>query len=284
MHGVLPEGRIMPPPTVSVNLTVYNGEQYLTQAIDSILNQTFDDFEFIIINDGSTDGTGDILAGYDDPHLRIVTQANQGIPRSRNRAGNLSRGRYIAVMDGDDVSFPTRLERQVAFLDTHHKVGVVGSACRVVDELNRREWEQWVPLSDEELRRALIRGNPFVHTSVMMRKSVLRAVGGYNEAYPYLLDYELWVRLATHTRLANLPEVLVMHRHHWGTVSTTRDTELLRLWLRMRIRYEAFRRLDYPFYYVFYIFQPILFTLVEIRPKLAAYLKGDSGERKNPIR
>jgi len=271
------------PPRVSVVMSVYNGERYLVQAIDSILNQTFADFEFIIINDGSTDGSADILRAYDDPRLRIIEQANVGLTRSLNRGIALAQGEYIARMDDDDISLPERLARQVAFLNTRPEIGVVGSACRIIDELNGREWVQRVPLSDEELSRALIRGNPVVHTSVMMRKSVLRAVGGYNEAYPYSQDYELWVRLATHTRLANLPEVLVVHRHHWGTVSTTKDTELLRLWLRMRIRYEAFRRLDYPFYYVFYIFQPILFTLVEIRPKLAAYLKDDSGERKNPI-
>jgi hypothetical protein len=182
-------------------------------------------------------------------------------------------------MDDDDLSLPERLARQVAFLDNHPKIGVVGTACRIIDELNGREWEHQAPLSDGQLRRHLIRGNPFVHTSVMMRKSIVQAVEGYNEAYPYSQDYELWVRLAGHTRLANLPEVLVVRRYHWGTVSTTRNTELLRLWLRMRIRYEAFRRLDYSFYYVFYILQPILFTLVEIRPKLAAYLKGSASER-----
>jgi len=264
-------------------MSVYNGERYLSEAVESILNQAFTDFEFIIINDGSTDSTADILRAYDDPRLRIIEQANVGLTRSLNRGIALARGEYIARMDDDDISLPERLTRQVAFLDIHPNIGVVGTSCRIVDELNNREWEQRVPLSDEELHRHLIRGNPFVHTSVVMRKSVLRAVGGYNEAYPYSQDYELWVRLATHTRLANLPEVLVVRRYHWGTVSTTRKTELLRLWLRMRIRYEAFRRLDYPFYYVFYIFQPILFTMVEIRPKLAAYLKGDSGEGKNPI-
>jgi len=258
---------------------VYNGEQFLAQAIDSILNQTFTDFELIVINDGSTDGTDEVLTSYHDSRLRIYTQDNQGIPRSRNRALSLSRGDYIAVMDADDISLPDRLERQVDFLNTHLEIGVLGTACRFVDKLNRRVWNHRPPLSDEEIRRHLIRGSPFIHTSVTMRKSVLEAVGGYNEDYPYILDYELFVRLAQVTRLANLPGVLVVYRYHWGTVSTTRNTELLRLWLRMRIRYEAFRRLDYPFYYVFYILQPILFTLVEIRPKLAAYLKGSASER-----
>jgi len=273
----------MTPSRVSVVMSVYNGERYLAEAIESILGQTFTDFEFIIINDGSTDGTAGILRSYDDPRLRIVEQTNIGLTRSLNRGISLARGEYIARMDDDDVALPERLTQHVAFLDTHPRVGVVGSACRVIDELNGREWVYRVPLSDEQLRRHLIRGNPFVHTSVTMRKSVLQAVGGYNEDYPYLQDYELWVRLAGRTRLANLPDVLVVHRHHWGTVSTTRSTELLRLWLRMRIRYEAFRRLDCPFYYALYILQPILFTLVELRPKIATYLKGNPGAKTNPI-
>jgi glycosyltransferase involved in cell wall biosynthesis len=260
-------------PTVSVLMSVYNGERYLAEAVESILNQTFTDFEFVIINDGSIDGTAEILHSYQDPRIRIIEQSNIGLTRSLNRGIALAHGGYIARMDDDDLSLPERLERQVAFLDAHSEVGVVGTTCRIVDELNNREWEQPVPLADEQLRRHLVRGNPFVHSSVMMRASAVRAVDGYNEAYPYSQDFELWVRMASHTRLANLSEVLVVRRYHWGTVSTTRNTELQRLWLRMRIRYKAFRSLSYPFYYILYVFQPILFTLIELRPKLEEYAK-----------
>ena len=254
-------------------MSVYNGERYLVEAIESILNQTFTDFEFIIINDGSTDGTADILRSYKDRRIRIFEQSNIGLTRSLNRGVALARGEYIARMDHDDLSMPERFARQVAFLDAHPEVGVVGTACLVYNEVRGIEWKYAVATSDDECRRDLIKGNQFVHTSVMMRKSVLQAVGAYNEAYRYLQDYELWVRLAGRTRLANLPEVLVVRRYHWGAVSTTRSTELVRLWLRMRIRYQAFRRLDYPFYYVFYVFHPILLSLLELRHKLARYLR-----------
>lgn len=267
-------------PRVSVIMSVYNGEQYLTEAIDSILNQTFTDFEFIIINDGSTDGTADILRSYEDPRLRIVEQENIGLTRSLNRGILLAQGEYIARMDDDDLSLPERLDRQVAFLNAHPEVGILGTACRIVDEVSTQEWEMHPPLSDGQIRQRLIRGNPFIHSSVMMRKSILQAVGGYNEAYPYIQDYELWVRLAAHTRLANLPDVLHVRRFHWGAISTTKRTELLRLWLRMRIRYEAFQRLDYPWYYAVYILQPLLFTLVELRPKIWTYLHGESDEER----
>jgi len=262
-------------PRVSVLMSVYNGELYLTEAIDSILGQTFTDFEFIIINDGSTDRTGSILRGYTDARIQVFEQTNMGLTRSLNRGISLARGEYVARMDADDISMPERLVKQVAFLDAHPEIGVLGTACRIVDEVSHREWEMHPPLSDKQIRRHLIRGNPFVHSSVMMRKSVFQAIGGYDEAYPYVQDYELWIRMALHTRLANLPDILHMRRFHWGAVSTTRRTELLRLWLRIRIRYEAFRRLDYPWYCVFYILQPLLFTLVELRPKIGVYLQGN---------
>jgi glycosyltransferase involved in cell wall biosynthesis len=259
-------------PRVSVNISVYNGERYVAQAVDSILNQTFTDFELVIIDDGSTDGTAEILASYDDPRVHTYSQDNRGISRSRNRALSLSKGDYVAVMDADDVSLPKRLELQVGWLDAHQDVGVLGTAARMVDDLRHREWYHRPPLDDEQLRHRLIRGNPFIHSSVTLRRKVLEAVGGYNEAYPYIVDYELFVRLAEVTRLANLPEVLVTHHYRLGSVSTTRRNELPRLWLRMRTRYEAFRRFDYPFYEALYILQPILFTLIELRPKLRAYL------------
>lgn len=253
-------------------MSVYNGEEYLAEAIESILNQTYVDFEFIIINDGSTDAAAEIIHSYDDPRIRSREQSNIGLTPSLNRGIALARGEYMARMDDDDLSLPERLARQVAFLGAHPEVGVLGTSCRIVDELNDREWEHQVPVSDEELRRHLVRGNPFVHTSVMVRMSALEAVGGYDEAFPYSQDYELWVRLAGCTRLANLPEALVVRRLHWGAVSMTRSTELLRLWLRIRIRYRAYRSLDYPLYCILYVLQPILFTLAELRPKLARYL------------
>ena len=253
-------------------MCAYDAEKYLAQAVESILDQTWTDFEFIIVNDGSTDETANILASYDDPRMRVLTQANRGISRARNWALAQSRGRFVAVMDADDVSLPMRLERQVAFLETHPDVGILGTAARFIDEFEDREWEYWPPTAGDRLRHHLVQGNPFIHTSVIMRRSILEAVGGYSEEYPYLVDYELFVRSAPHTSFANLPEILVLRRYYFGSVSTTMRTEFLRLWLRIRIRYKAFRSLDYPLYCILYVLQPILFTLAELRPKLARYL------------
>jgi len=260
-------------PRVNVVMSTFNGEHYIEQAVESILHQTFADFELIIVDDGSTDRTAEILSSYDDPRLRVIRQANAGLTASLNHGIASAQGEYIARMDDDDIATPERLSKQVAFLDAHPSIGVIGTAYRIIDEISGREWEPKVPTSDHEVRRHLIRGNPFAHSSVMLRKAVLLAAGGYDESYPHIQDYELWVRLAQQTRLVNLPEVLTIHRFHWGTVSTNRETEALRLWLRMRIRYRAFRSLNYPFYYFPYVFQPILLTLLELRPKLAGYLR-----------
>ena len=259
-------------PSVSVLMGVYNGERYLAQAIDSILGQSFTDFEFIIINDGSTDGTGEILHSYSDPRIRVVEQSNVGLTRSLNRGISLARGEYIARMDDDDVSMPERLAKQVGFLDAYPEVGVLGTACLIRDMIKGTEWVPPVLTSNEEIRHNLIKGNPLIHASVMMRRSLLETLGGYDESYLFAQDYALWMRLAPHTIMRNLPEALIVHREHWSTVSMARvanwRTFVHTVWVRMRLRYNVFRSLDYPFYYVLYALQPIPFALSELKHKV----------------
>ena len=266
----------MKSPTVSVLMSVYNGERYLTEAVDSILGQTFADFEFIIINDGSTDSTADILRSYKDSRIRIFEQSNIGLTPSLNRGIALAQGEYIARMDDDDISMPDRLAREADFLDAHPEVGVVGTGCLIRDEIKGAEREHSVPISDQELRCSLVKGNPFIHSSVMMRKSVLEAVGGYDESYLFAQDYALWVQLAVQTQMANLPEVLVIHREHRESVSVGRraDWHIVwrSVWVRMGFRYKAFQSLDCPFYHVLYVLQPILFTFIEMWPDFVAQL------------
>jgi glycosyltransferase involved in cell wall biosynthesis len=267
----------MADPRVTVLMSVYNGEQYLAEAVNSLLDQTFTDFEFVVIDDGSTDGTRDMLRCYTDPRIRVFEQSNIGLTRSLNRGISLARGQYIARMDHDDLSMPDRLARQVSFLDAYPEVGIVGTACRIRDEIKGLEWEPPVHTSDEELRRNLVRGNPFIHTSVMMRKALLDMAGGYDESYSFAQDYALWIQLAPHTKMANLPEVLVVHREHWGTVTAARTTRWgmvwRSVWVRMGLRYRAFRSQKYPPHYILYVAQPILYTLVEIRAGLAARVR-----------
>jgi glycosyltransferase involved in cell wall biosynthesis len=201
-------------PTVSVVLSVRNGGNDLPQALGTILNQTFTDFELIAINNGSTDGTGAYLDGITDPRVRVVHQADAGLAAALNRGISLARGRYIARQDHDDLAHPTRIAKQVAFLDTHPEYGIVGTRAEiwVGDEPSGRFHDH--PTEDEILRFELLFNNPFVHSSVMMRKAVLDHVGAYttDPRRQPPEDYELWSRISRHYRVANLPERLTVYR------------------------------------------------------------------------
>lgn len=138
-------------PKVSVVMSVYNGEKYLPETIDSILNQTFKDFEFIIINDGSTDKTAKILTSYDDPRIRIFNQENMGLTKSLNRAISLAKGEYIARMDADDISYPERLKKQVDYLNKNPDIGLVGSKYIRIDKRGRKIDEINVPIGTDNI-------------------------------------------------------------------------------------------------------------------------------------
>lgn len=195
---------------VSVLMSVYNGEAYVGEAVESILNQTLQDFEFIIINDGSTDRTAEILARYErqDPRVRTYSQARQGLIATLNRGIELSRGKYVARMDADDVSYPTRLEKQAAFLEAHPEVGVCGTWRILSDGRVIRH-----PVHDAAIRSYLVFDTMLAHPTVMMRKALFERGMGY-PAYEHAEDFGLWVQLAGRTSFANLPEVLLYYRLH----------------------------------------------------------------------
>jgi hypothetical protein len=201
-------------PTVSVVLSVRNGGNDLPQALGTILNQSFADFELIAINNGSTDGTGDYLESIADPRVRVFHQADAGLAAALNRGISLAQGRYIARQDHDDLADPSRIAKQVAFLDAHPEYALVGTRAEiwVGDTPSGRFHDH--PTEDEILRFDLLFNNPFVHSSVMMRKSALDRVGAYttDPARQPPEDYELWSRIARHYRVANLAERLTVYR------------------------------------------------------------------------
>lgn len=213
-------------PQVSVLMPVYNGEPFLGQAIESILLQTFVDFEFIIINDGSTDRSAEVVQSYDDSRIRYFeNEYNIGLTRSLNRGLSLVQGPYIARMDADDVSLPQRLARQVDFLDAHPNVGVVGTAMQIIDE-NDKTHRTWHSLTTHEaLRWCLCLYDPIAHPTVLMRRQVVEQVGGYRVEMVTAQDYDLWRRLSKVTQLANLPNVLFCLRRHKTNVTTVRLAE-----------------------------------------------------------
>lgn len=204
----------MTAPKVTVLMPVYNGEKYLRPAIDSILRQSHKDFEFLLIDDGSTDASPDICGSYRDSRIRLVSnQRNLGLIATLNRGLELAGGEYVARMDCDDVSLPQRLERQVDFMDRNPEVGISGTWF---EKLSGRKREiVRPPFDDPTIRFFLVFDNIFLHSSMFLRRAFLNTHGlRYHPDYKYTEDFELWVRCADHTRLANLPEVLVRYRYH----------------------------------------------------------------------
>lgn len=207
----------MTTPRVSVLMSVYNGEKHVRHAIDSILSQTFTDFEFIIVDDGSTDSTVTILDSYSD--ARIVRRKNSqrmGLARSLNRGLALARGEFVARQDADDVSLLERLATQVAFLDREPSVILLGTAIQWIDEsgqlMNQIDCQ---PCTDASIRWKMLLNNSFYHSSVMARRSVLVNNGlWYDVKLEYAQDYELWSRVLAHGHGANLPVPLVQLRSH----------------------------------------------------------------------
>lgn len=215
-----------PTPQVTVLMAVFNGARHLRQAIDSVLSQTYRDFELLIVDDASTDDTREIVRSYADPRLRLVcAPVNQGLPGALNRGLHLARGTYVARLDHDDVALPGRLARQVVLLDRCPEVVVVGSWVHTIDEAGRPRGAQRYPLCPTLPRllfqHALLRPC-LAHPATMVRTAALRAVGGYDERYAIAQDYDLWLRLARLGRLRNLPEVLTLYREHRRSLSRRR--------------------------------------------------------------
>jgi hypothetical protein len=205
----------MTDPSVSVVMSVFNGGRFLAQAVESILNQSFDHFEFLIIDDGSTDGSLKLLKTYQDQdrRIRLFSQSNQGLIASLNRGCNLARGRYIARMDADDIAAVDRLKLQVAFLDTHPLVSLLGGAVDFIDANGRVLLTAGYPEANSAIKRHLLDSSVFWHPTVLYTKSAFQFVGGYRNI-PDAEDYDLWLRMADHFELANLKEVLLQYRVH----------------------------------------------------------------------
>jgi len=209
-------------PRISVAMSVYNNARYLSHAIESILAQTFTDFEFLIVNDGSTDGSGAIIDRYaaGDTRIRAIHQPNAGLIVSLNRMIDEARAPLTARMDGDDIALPERFARQVAFLDAHPDIGVLGTGCTCIDEEGRPSSHKFDDvLTPEAIRDDLKNGPPLCHPSVVMQRDAVRAVGGYHRAYKYCEDYDLWLRLSGHVRMANLPDRLLLYRQSQTQIS-----------------------------------------------------------------
>lgn len=201
---------------ISVLMPVFNGEKYLAEAVDSILNQTFTDFEFIIVNDGSTDATAKILAGYGDERIRLVSSEHKGLVYCLNKGLELSAGKYIARMDADDISIPQRLQIQYDFMESYPDIGICGGNYRVLGG----KYVSKLPATDADIRATLFGQSAFCHPTVMLRKDVLDKSGlRYDKDFFRAEDYRLWIDLLDYTKGATIPKVLLHYRLHATNVS-----------------------------------------------------------------
>lgn len=220
-------------------MSVYNGERFLRASIESLLSQSLHDFECIIVDDASTDGTASILKGYaaKDPRILVLANTqNLGLTKSLNRAIGASKGAYVARMDADDVSHPARLEKEAAFLDQHPGYALVGTWATIIDERDAPLRTIRYPAESKELKRALIRYNPFFHSSIMMRRDALDAVGAYDERWKFAQDYELYFRIARRYDIANLPEVLLAYRESAGSITGKKNRAQVGFVIRAKLR------------------------------------------------
>lgn len=214
------------PPLISVLMSVYNAEKYLSDAINSILNQTHRNFEFIIVEDGSLDKSLEICRKYckQDARIKLIeNRVNLGLTKSLNIALGQCRGKYIARMDADDISLPIRFNRQKKYLDFHPEIALVGSFYHEIDEQGSIQ-RQNIRFAVEPILVAwkLRFKNPIPHPPIMFRREVLKKLNGYDEAYPYAQDYDFFFRMSKYFKLSNIPEILFLWRVHDNSISSSR--------------------------------------------------------------
>ncbi|KLU02671.1 glycosyl transferase family 2 [Rhodopirellula islandica] len=216
------------PPKISVLLPVFNAKKTVGETIDSILGQTEANFEFLILDDGSTDGSCDVAlqAAQNDSRVQLIRQSNAGMAVSLNRLIDQSRGQYLARIDADDVAEPTRFATQVAYLDAHPDCVLVGSAVLNIDGEGDPYGVTILPADHDAIETRLLSGaGGVMHPSTMLRREAVIQTGGFALNYPVAEDQDLWLRLARIGRLANLPEPLTRYRVHPQNMSFVRQTD-----------------------------------------------------------
>jgi cellulose synthase/poly-beta-1,6-N-acetylglucosamine synthase-like glycosyltransferase len=250
-------------PKVSVILAVYNGERTIRETIHSLLAQTCRDFEIIVADDGSTDETARVLDSIKDSRLRVLRlDRNLGRSAARNAAVQESRGKYIAMMDADDLSYPRRLEMEADFLDSHPEIALCGSWAHLIEVSGMKL--EWRKLCDPvEIKRTMLRSNPFIHCTAMLRRSVFEEMGGFNETMRASEDYDLYLRVAAKYKAANIPEFLATYR-----ANSSFSYRLREQWEQSRVRLRAVLRYGYPKSELIYAATPIFGLFLPWRFKI----------------
>ena len=223
-------------PKISVIMPAYNAEKYIKEAIDSILSQTYGDFELIVLNDCSKDRTEEIILSYrDDRIVYLKNPQNMGVAATLNRGLAAARGEYIARMDADDISLPQRFEKQVAFLDAHPEIAVLGTNCETFDESGPL-YTGWSATDPAQMKVDLLFSCGLAHPSVMMRREVVQSLGGYDLEFEGMEDYDLWCRVAESHGVTTLADILFRYRVHSGQVTKNPSEKYMARLRRLKMR------------------------------------------------
>lgn len=252
-------------PKVTVLMSVFNGGKFLEESVQSILSQTLIDFEFLIFDDGSFDGSekklDQLSAG--DTRVKVVRQKNIGLTKTLNLGLRLARGEYVARMDSDDVAMPDRLQKQVSFLDNNPEIALVASFAKIIDEKGQEIGEHWPAVEHDAIRKLSFFSGQICHPSVMFRKNKILDIGGYDENFQYAQDCDLWFRLMKENRVANIPEFLLKWRKTSEGIGTRKQAEQ-QVFAR-RAKRRALKGGLYPWYYVFFLIWPHIRFAVPIK-------------------
>ena len=251
---------------VSVIMAAYNGEAYIEESVRSILGQTFKNFEFIIVDDGSTDGTVEKIQQIDDPRLRIVRQGNQGQTSALITGIQQAKGDLIARLDDDDCSLPDRLLRQVEFMNANPKVNLCGTRFKEKHGESLLPQRVYFAQTNAEIKKVISFYNPFAHSSVMFRRDAYFKVGGYDKNFIICMDYDLWIRLMDVGEVYNIDEAFTVIRLHNNSVSMRQ--ERLKILEGIEIRSRAYRKFRGNILLTgFYVFKSIIGLIVSSRIK-----------------
>jgi glycosyltransferase involved in cell wall biosynthesis len=249
-------------PLVSIVLAVYNCEQYLGEAIESIQAQSYQNWELLIIDDSSTDASPHLATQYVqvDPRIQLLRQSkNSGQTACANLGISQAVGKYIARLDADDTMLPERLAKQVAYMESHPDVGLLGTAFEMIDAQGNLIATCSVPTGAENLKVLLKTRNPILQPSMIMSAHCLRAIGAYTETYPYAEDYALCIKFAESSRIENLNEVLTRYRILSSSLS--RKSLKKQSWDVLRIRWDSIKSGVHPFSNVLSFWKPLIYVL-----------------------
>jgi len=232
---------------ISIIMPVYNGEKFLTQSIDSILNSSFKNFELIVVNDGSTDSSESIVKSYKDKRIKIFYKENSGIGESLNFGIEKSAFEIIARMDSDDIMLPDRLEKQLTFFKKN-EIEVLGSNAFIIDKDGKPITETKMPLNHSQIKKSLESfESPIIHPSVMIKKSAVISVNGYRPIHPE--DYDLWLRLLSNNRFANIEDKLIHLRKHDSNISIVKNVESMNTKYKSLGKYYNYKSVDKETYF-----------------------------------